>query len=137
MTQKTLHRVIARFQNGLVVKGHAKDFVPARGHFHLLPADSCPGTKPMQIHLTDLKGVFFVRHLDGNPFHTERNAFDPFNITPGRRIRVVFKDGEVMMGLTHSYHPERTGFFLLPADQRSNNERCFVVAAATEEVSLL
>ena len=40
-----------------------------------------------------------------------------------------------MMGLTHNYHPERLGFFLLPADQRSNNERCFVVAAATDEVS--
>jgi hypothetical protein len=31
----------------------------------------------------------------------------------------------------------RAGFFLLPADQRSNNERCYVVAAATREISLL
>ena len=137
MNPSSIHRVIARFQDGQLLKGHTSDFLPGKEHFHLLPADSCPGTQPTQIRVTDLKGVFFVRRLDGNPAFAERNAFDPTNITPGRRIRVVFNDGEVMLGLTHGYHPARTGFFVLPADQRSNNERCYVVAAATREVSLL
>ena len=137
MTQQPVHRVIARYQNGLILKGQTTDFLPARDRFHLLPTDSCPGTRPTEILITDLKGVFFVRRLDGNPAFAERNAFDPTNITPGRRIRVVFNDGEVMLGLTHGYHPARTGFFVLPADQRSNNERCYVVAAATREISLL
>jgi hypothetical protein len=137
MNQSSVHRVIARFQDGQLLKGHTSDFLPGKEHFHLLPTDSCPGTPPTQIRVTDLKGVFFVRRLDGNPAFDERNAFDPTNITPGRRVRVVFNDGEVMLGLTQGYHPARTGFFLLPADQRSNNERCYVVAAATREVSLL
>jgi hypothetical protein len=137
MIQPPIHRVIARYQNGLILKGHTTDFLPARDRFHLLPTDSCPGTKPTEVLITDLKGVFFVRHLDGNPAHTKQNAFDSTNITPGRRIRVVFKDGEVLQGLTSRYRPERAGFFVMPADQRSNNERCFVVAAATREVSLL
>ena len=137
MIPTSVHRVIARFQDGQILKGHTSDFLPGKEHFHLLPAGSGPGTRPTQVRVTDLKGVFFVRRLDGNPAFAERNAFDPSNLTPGRRVRVVFNDGEVMLGLTHGYHPARAGFFVLPADQRSNNERCYVVAAATREVSLL
>ena len=130
-------QVIAHFQNGQVLKGLTADFAPARPRFHLLAADTCPGTHPTTIALPDLKALFFVRHLDGNPAHEERNAFDPTNLTPGRRIRVVFLDGEIIVGLTSHYQPGRRGFFLLPADQRSNNERCFVVTAATRDITLL
>jgi hypothetical protein len=137
MTQPLIHRVIARYQNGQILRGHTTDFLPARDRFHLLPSDCCPGTRPTEVLITDLKGVFFVRRLDGNPAHIKQNAFDSTNITPGRRIRVVFKDGEVLQGLTCRYRPDRAAFFVMPADQRSNNERCFVVAAATREISLL
>ena len=132
-----MFQVIARYQNGQVVKGFTEDFSPAKGTFHLLAPDSSPGTRPLAIHLLELKGVFFVRHLDGHPAHMKRNAFDPTNLTEGRRIRVVFRDGEVLQGHTRNYHAERRGFYLLPADQRSNNERCFVLRAATREITLL
>jgi Family of unknown function (DUF6982) len=55
----------------------------------------------------------------------------------GRRIRVVFSDGEEITGTTQAYQPGRVGFFIVPADVHSNTERCFVVAAATREVVLL
>jgi len=42
-----------------------------------------------------------------------------------------------MVGATQGYQPGRPGFFLIPADAQSNNERCFVVTAATQEVSFL
>jgi hypothetical protein len=29
MTQQPVHRVIARYQNGLILKGHTTDFLPA------------------------------------------------------------------------------------------------------------
>lgn len=48
---------------------------------------------------------------------------------------MTFKDGEVLVGTTQGYQPGRPGFFLEPADRASNIERCFVVAAATREVS--
>jgi hypothetical protein len=132
-----IDRVIVRYQDGLILKGHTTDFLPARDRFHLLGVDSCPGTPPREILLTDLKGVFFVRNLDGNPAHLKRNTFEPTNVDPGRRIRVLFKDGELLLGMSQSYRRGRPGFFVTPADQRSNNERCFVVTAATQEVSLL
>ena len=137
MTHLPVHRVIARFQNGSVLKGHTLDFHPAGDRFHLLPADSFPGTPPTEVLLMDLKGVFFVHHLEGDPAHLNRNVFEPTNLTPGQRIRVVFKDGEVLHGMTHGWDPHVPGFFVLPADERSNNERCYVVSSATSEVSLL
>jgi hypothetical protein len=132
-----MFQIIAHFQDGTVLKGLAAAFSPSKGHFHLLPAESSPGTRPRAVLLTDLKAVFFVRHLEGNPAHVKRNTFDPTDLTPGRRIRVVFLDGEVLQGHTSHYQPDGKGFFVLPADQRSNNERCFVVRAATREVNLL
>jgi hypothetical protein len=132
-----MFQVVARFQDGQVLKGMAVDFSPRKDHFHLLPWSSGPGVPPTLVPLPDLKGLFFVRHLDGNPAHAEKNAFDPTNLTPGKRIRVTFRDGEILLGLTRHFRPEVQGFFLLPADQRSNNERCYVLTAATRNISLL
>lgn len=50
---------------------------------------------------------------------------------------MAFKDGEVLVGTTTGYQPGRPGFFLEPADTTSNIERCYVVAAATLDVSFL
>lgn len=56
---------------------------------------------------------------------------------PGRKIRVVFEDGEVLLGTTQGYDASRPGFFIIPADAASNNERCFVVRIATREVTFV
>ena len=55
----------------------------------------------------------------------------------GRRIKVAFRDGEVLVGTTTGYQPGRPGFFLVSADVDSNNERCFVVTTAAREISFL
>ena len=53
----------------------------------------------------------------------------------GKRIQVKFKDGEVLIGYTSGYSPDRMGFFVFPSDPDSNNEKVFVVAAAAANVS--
>jgi hypothetical protein len=50
---------------------------------------------------------------------------------------VVFKDSEVILGTTQGYQPGRPGFFIFPADPRSNNERVYVVSSATQEISFV
>ena len=132
-----MNQVVAHYLDGRLVKGTTNNFLPGKDRFHLLASGQTIQAKPTEVLLVDLKALFFVKDLRGNPNLEEKTQFDPGKVLPGRKIRVVFKDGEVMTGRTHNYSPERTGFFLLPADQRSNNERCFVVAAATEEVALL
>jgi hypothetical protein len=34
----------------------------------------------------------------------------------GRKVKVSFKDGEVLIGSTMGYDPKREGFFLFPPD---------------------
>ena len=132
-----MNRVVAHFSDGRLIKGVTNDFLPAKERFHVVPAEAPPGSKPVELLVGDLKALFFVRDFAGSPEHKESDQFDPRKPAAGRKIRVVFKDGEVMVGSTQGYQPGRPGFFLIPADAQSNNERCFVVTAATQEVSFL
>ena len=132
-----MNHVVARFQNGQTAKGLTNDFLPAKSVFHLLPEGSSPSAKPVEVNVADLKALFFVRDLAGDKGHKKTNAFDPTKPAVGRKMRVEFKDGEILVGTTQGYQPGRPGFFLVPADAGSNNERCFVVTAATKAVTLL
>jgi hypothetical protein len=132
-----MNRVVARFADGRIVKGMTSDFSPGKTSFHVTEtAASPPKVKPVEIRTDDLKALFFVRDFAGNPQHAERNAFDPARPTAGRRIKVTFNDGEILVGATQGYQPGRPGFFLVPADPESNIERCYVVSAATREVTI-
>ena len=90
-----------------------------------------------EIRVKELKALFFVKDFAGVPAHQKRREFDPAHPISGRKIRIVFTDGEVLVGVTQGYLPNRAGFFVQPADVDSNNERCFVVASATKEVAVL
>lgn len=132
-----MNKIVARFADGRTVKGMTADFFPTKDLFHVNVATAPAGAKPVEINTKDLKALFFVKDFAGDPQRIKRNEFDPAHPQAGRRIRVVFKDGEVVLGTTTGYQPGRPGFFVVPADASSNNERCYVVAAATREVSFL
>jgi hypothetical protein len=120
-----------------MVKGSTSDFVPAKESFHVAPADAAKGSKPALVHVKDLKAIFFVKDFAGRPDYTPTNEFAGGRSPAGRKIRVVFADGEVIVGTTQGYQPGRPGFFMVPADQDVNIERCYVVTAATSDVTLL
>lgn len=132
-----MNQVVAHTRKGQLLKGVTNDFVPAKDRFHLIPAGSPAGTRAQEVVIADLKALFFVKDFKGNPDHRKRNTFDQRLIFQGRKIRVVFQDGETLLGTTQGYMPGRPGFFLVPADTESNNERCFIVAAAAKEVTVL
>jgi hypothetical protein len=132
-----MNRIVARYQDGRLLKGTTNDFLPAKDRFHVLPADSPAGAAPVEVLVNELKALFFVRDYSGHPDHQEANAFEPGKPALGRKLRVTFKDGETLVGTTQGYQPGRPGFFLVPADAGSNNERCYVVVAATKEVTPL
>jgi hypothetical protein len=52
----------------------------------------------------------------------------------GKKVAVLFKDGELLCGYTLTYVPGRDGFFMFPADGDTNNLRVYVVNASTAEV---
>jgi hypothetical protein len=128
------NRVVAHYRDGSLVKGTTADFLPTRDVFHVAPVG---GGLPRPVNLSELKALFFVRDFTGNPAHPKRNAFVPGKPVIGRKIRVLFLDGEEMVGTTQGYQPGRNGFFIVPADPEANTERCFVITASTREVTLL
>ena len=135
-----MNRIVARFLDGRIVKGFTTDFLPGKATFHISAQSGgvqASGTKPEEVHVMDLKALFFVKSFEGDPQHKKSNEPSPGTPGGGRRIRVVFKDGEVLVGTTQGYDRSRPGFFLVPADPSGNNERCFVVAAATQEVGFV
>lgn len=132
-----MNKVVARFVDGRVLNGVTADFFPAKDAFHVSIADDPYGADPVEIHSAELKALFFVKDYAGDPTYVESNEFDSARHQAGRRIKVVFADGEVLVGITTGYQSGRPGFFIEPADPGSNNERCYVVTAATREISFL
>lgn len=132
-----VNRVVARLADGRIVKGTTADFFPGKPLFHVSVVGAPPGTPPIEIDANDLKALFFVKDFGGNPAYVESKKFDSQRAVTGRKIRVLFKDGEVLVGTTTGYQPGRVGFFVEPADPGSNNERCYVVTAATAEVTFI
>jgi len=132
-----LIKIVVHYQDGRILKGTTDDFFPNKDRFHVNQIDATVGSKPVEVSISQLKAVFFVRDYRGQPEHTDKQEFDPSKPPMGRKIRVRFTDGEEILGTTQGDHAGRSGFFLIPADPDSNNERCFVVAAATQEVALM
>src|SRR5262249_5355836 len=101
-----IHKVVVRFQDGRMLKGSTADFVPTKDRLHLSPADAPPGAKPVEVQLAEVKALFFVHDFAGKP----RPQKDPTELPPprpgaGRGIRVMFRDGEILVGTTHGYQP--------------------------------
>jgi hypothetical protein len=132
-----VNKVVVRFADGRIVKGTTADFLPTKDLFHVKVSTDAPGAKPLEVHLKDLKALFFVKDFVGDSKHIASNDFDPSQPPAGRKLRVEFTDGEVLVGTTAGYQPGRPGFFLVPADQSANSERCYIVTAATKQVSFV
>jgi len=128
----TYRKVVARYLDGRLVKGYTFDFGPAQPRFRVFRDPSASGTS-IQVFLRDLKALFFVRDLVGDPAREERKDFAPDDLT-GRHVEVRFQDGEKMVGTVEGPMTDSLGFFLVPADPRSNNLRVYVLTAATRAV---
>jgi hypothetical protein len=129
-----VNKVVARYQDGRVLKGTTSDFFAGKDLFHLMLS---VGGTPITVSTAELKALFFVKDHNGNPEHNESNEFDSSRPPTARPIKVVFKDGEILVGTTTGYRPGRPGFFLEPADPESNIERCYIVVAATGDISFI
>jgi hypothetical protein len=129
------NKVVVRFSDGRVLKGTTEDFFPNRPSFHLRPLRA---SEMQDIYVKELKAVFFVKDFAGDPKRREARGFEraTIDISRGKKVAVRFKDGEVVFGYTLTYMPDRSGFFITPADPASNNLRIYVLTHATREVKL-
>jgi hypothetical protein len=125
------NKVVVRFKDGSIMKGKTRDFFPNKASFHLETLNGDTKT----IDVEQLKASFWVKDFDGNKNYDE-DYKDEIAGT-GRKIIVKFSDGESIIGYTLGYSPDRQGFFMTPADSKSNNQRIFVVKSASEKIEFI
>lgn len=126
-------KVIVRYRDGQLLRGYTNNFHTDRAQLHLSD-QPCSG-KTVMVPLSRLKALFFVREFDGDPRRVDTADFQ--GRSSGRKVEVTFHDGEVLVGSTISYRPDGTGFFVQPADPRSNNLRVFVINGAIQHLRFL
>ncbi|MCX7957978.1 MAG: hypothetical protein N3B13_02945, partial [Deltaproteobacteria bacterium] len=72
---------------------------------------------------------------EGNKDYQEKKCFDGPQ-SGGIKIKIFFIDGEMLVGTTNGYKPDKSGFWFFPADRDSNNMRVFVVNSAVKGVKI-
>jgi hypothetical protein len=119
-----MNQVVARFLDGRVLKGTSMDVAAGRTLFHIRSTDG----KNEEVNLKDLKALFFVRSLQGDPKRSDAREpdADDSRVRGSTPITVRFADNETIVGLTNSYPPSRSYFFIVPVDPGSNNIRILV-----------
>ena len=134
--QPQRNKVVVHYSDGKLLKGYTHDFLPDKESFHLNTAMD-PGVGTIhEVEISNLKAVFFVKSLEGNMAYVEKNRFENIDAKAlhGIKIKVTFKDGEILRGISLGYSKVKKGFFVVPIDPQSNNERIYIVAGAASEV---
>jgi len=131
------NKLVVKYKDGKIVKGWSTDFKPKKDIFHLHHVGE-DGNIISEIEMSSLKALFFVKDFAGDKNYQKVRTFEGQlkGVPTERKIIVIFRDGENFYGTTHSYNPERKGFFAYPIDPKDNNERVFVVAPAIDSVKL-
>jgi len=127
-------KVIVRYNDGRILKGFTQNFFPNKSAFNFQPADAQNPGGNIEVQIKDLKGVFFVRDFAGNSQYKEKKTFPEGVQISGKKVEVTFKDGEIMVGSTLGYDPNRPGFFFFPSDPQWNVIRVYVVSQSVSKV---
>jgi len=138
-TNKITNYVVARYQDGRMVKGITHDFGTQKKAFHVISKEDDKGKgggKVTEVFLADLKAVFFVKSLTGKRDHSPvKESLKEEMIPKGSvKVKITFFDGEILTGTTQGYGPERKGFFVIPLESESNNLRVFVISGAIKKI---
>ncbi|MBE0432364.1 hypothetical protein IBX73_02725 [candidate division WOR-3 bacterium] len=132
------NRIVVHYKDGRLLKGFTHDFTPVKDIFHLTSELDADKGKIYEVFCPQLKAIFFVKTLEGDAAYKEKKKFGEVDVSTlkGIKIKVEFNDGEVLRGISLGYSKNRKGFFVIPVDPKSNNERVYVIANAVQEVKL-
>ncbi|MFN0062689.1 MAG: DUF6982 domain-containing protein [Myxococcaceae bacterium] len=115
------HRVIIHTLEGQVKRGTLRDvnlFESA------IPLELAAGDLPESIAADRIKAIFFMQPAGARP---------PPNT--GRKVRVTFKDGRQVAGFSADVDDQQPGFFVVPADNRTNTARIFIFRSSVQTVA--
>jgi hypothetical protein len=129
------NKVVVALVDNRRIKGFVYNFSAVREIFSVFPTEAALKIDAKEIRLKDVKAVFFVRDFAGNSVRKDAQSVEQMG--RGRKLQIVFCDGETMIGTTEAYHPQKLGFFMFPADAEGNNTRVFVVNGNLKSVKFL
>lgn len=118
-----MNHVVAHLLDRRVIKGQSFDVDPGKPRCHIRTE-----TGPVEVKLADVKALFFVRSLAGDPQRNDLQEPDPAD--PRNRgatkIEITFTDSERLVAYTNRYPPRGKFFFVVPVDPASNNSRILI-----------
>lgn len=129
-----LGKVIVRTRDGKVHPGFAaKDDV--KEQFRILT----PQSKEQTFDLKEVKAIFFVKDLQGDPRYEEIKFLNKQPVSKRIWVRVVLFDGEVLEGAIKNNGEvlDPMGFHLWPSDRDTNNESVFIPKSALKGLTIL
>jgi hypothetical protein len=115
------HRVILHTMEGQVKRGALKD--PDLGAEVISLEGTAGGVE--SIALGRVKAIFFM---------LAPGAKSPAG--DGQKVRVTFKDGRQVAGFSRDHQQGGPGFFVVPADNRTNTERIFIYRHGVQAVGI-
>jgi hypothetical protein len=115
------HRVIVHTLEGQVKRGLLRQ---ASLDGEQIELEIIAGQPPERLATQRLKAVFFLLAPGTKP-----------SAAQGQKLRVTFNDERQVAGFAPNYHPTDKGFFLFPADPRTNTERIYVYRAAVKSIT--
>ena len=119
------NQAVVAFLDGRRMKGYIYNFSAQQDHFRLFHEQDTARGEGTEVHMKDLKAIFFAKDFLGSSEYSESPELNLQN--QSRKAEVSFRDGEKLIGTTEGYHPQKYGFFLVPGDPRSNHLRVFVI----------
>ena len=131
-TLTSQNKAVVAFLDGRRMKGYIYSFSAQEDHFRLFFERDTAQSEGAEVQMKDLKAIFFARDFVGNSEYSASQELNSQN--QGRKAEVTFRDGEKLVGTSHAYNRQGIGFFLVPADPRSNNLRVFVIASNTVQI---
>jgi hypothetical protein len=125
-------KAVVAFLDGRRLKGYIYNFSAQKDRFRLFLEQDTLQREGADVQVKELKAIFFAKDFVGNKEYTESQILTSQNGC--RKAEVTFQDGEKLVGTTDACNPQKIGFFLVPADPRSNNLRVFVITKNASQI---
>ncbi len=116
------HRVVLHTVDGQVKRGLLIDAALDAGELVLVAQGPA---EPEVVGTDNVKAIFFM-------LAPGEKAAPP----EGKKVRVTFRDGRQVAGYSPDYQDGTIGFFMIPADTRTNTGRIWVYQAAVRQVAV-
>jgi hypothetical protein len=126
------NKAVVAYLDGRRLKGYIYNFSTQKDRFRLFLEQDSQQREGTDVQMRELKAIFFAKDFAGHPEYKEFQTLNP--VTQGRKAEIEFQDGEKILGTTDAYNPARIGFFIVPADPRSNNLRVFVITKNVRQI---